>query len=386
MGYLETALIAITIVMLAVGLLYGFMRGAARSVLRAVIVAAAVVVALCLREKVATSVLSWNVGGVTVQDRIVSAIPENYASFVSVVLPVVQIVAAIACFVVSLALLQWASMIVFAILKIVVRPRIFGHKFRLIGAIVGLAQGAALAFFFCVPIVGVLTDVNALTKAEYEGKTIVPVSEQYDFDKLESSDIYKIYRGIGGDFYAFVSKGKDGDGEERSLSSQVNGVVSAVRIADIVSKMRGGLSEGFDATSAEAIRGYLADLGSLKNDLQEKDPAALDVLDEVIVAATKSLGLPVDMSEFSLKEIDFDKEGAFLGDLVAYEEKGEMPEIGELVGKLAESTVVLPVLNGAEVKIPLSDGEKAEAEQALAALEDKEQAQKIRELFGLAAS
>ena len=145
MGYLETALIAITIVMLAVGLLYGFMRGAARSVLRAVIVAAAVVVALCLREKVATSVLSWNVGGVTVQDRIVSAIPENYASFVSVVLPVVQIVAAIVCFVVSLALLQWASMIVFAILKIVVRPRIFGHKFRLIGAIVGLAQGAALA-------------------------------------------------------------------------------------------------------------------------------------------------------------------------------------------------------------------------------------------------
>ena len=386
MGYLETALIAITIVMLAVGLLYGFMRGAARSVLRAVIVAAAVVVALCLREKVATSVLSWNVGGVTVQDRIVSAIPENYASFVSVVLPVVQIVAAIVCFVVSLALLQWASMIVFAILKIVVRPRIFGHRFRLIGAIVGLAQGAALAFFFCVPIVGVLTDVNALTKAEYEGKTIVPVSEQYDFDKLESSDIYKIYRGIGGDFYAFVSKGKDGDGEERSLSSQVNGVVSAVRIADIVSKMRGGLSDGFDATSAEAIRGYLADLGSLKNDLQEKDPAALDVLDEVIVAATKSLGLPVDMSEFSLKEIDFDKEGAFLGDLVAYEEKGEMPEIGELVGKLAESTVVLPVLNGAEVKIPLSDGEKAEAEQALATLEDKEQAQKIRELFGLAAS
>lgn len=386
MGYLETALIAITIVMLAVGLLYGFMRGAARSVLRAVIVAAAVVVALCLREKVATSVLSWNVGGVTVQDRIVSAIPENYASFVSVVLPVVQIVAAIVCFVVSLALLQWASMIVFAILKIVVRPRIFGHKFRLIGAIVGLAQGAALAFFFCVPIVGVLTDVNALTKAEYEGKTIVPVSEQYDFDKLESSDIYKIYRGIGGDFYAFVSKGKDGDGEERSLSSQVNGVVSAVRIADIVSKMRGGLSGGFDATSAEAIRGYLADLGSLKNDLLEKDPAALDVLDEVIVAATKSLGLPVDMSEFSLKEIDFDKEGAFLGDLVAYEEKGEMPEIGELVGKLAESTVVLPVLNGAEVKIPLSDGEKAEAEQALAALEDKEQAQKIRVLFGLAAS
>ncbi len=386
MGNLETALIAITIVMLAVGLLYGFMRGAARSVLRAVIVAAAVVVALCLREKVATSVLSWNVGGVTVQDRIVSAIPENYASFVSVVLPVVQIVAAIVCFVVSLALLQWASMIVFAILKIVVRPRIFGHKFRLIGAIVGLAQGAALAFFFCVPIVGVLTDVNALTKAEYEGKTIVPVSEQYDFDKLESSDIYKIYRGIGGDFYAFVSKGKDGDGEERSLSSQVNGVVSAVRIADIVSKMRDGLSDGFDATSAEAIRGYLADLGSLKNDLLEKDPAALDVLDEVIVAATKSLGLPVDMSEFSLKEIDFDKEGAFLGDLVAYEEKGEMPEIGELVGKLAESTVVLPVLNGAEVKIPLSDGEKAEAEQALAALEDKEQAQKIRELFGLAAS
>lgn len=386
MGYLETALIAITIVMLAVGLLYGFMRGAARSVLRAVIVAAAVVVALCLREKVATSVLSWNVGGVTVQDRIVSAIPENYASFVSVVLPVVQIVAAIVCFVVSLALLQWASMIVFAILKIVVRPRIFGHRFRLIGAIVGLAQGAALAFFFCVPIVGVLTDVNALTKAEYEGKTIVPVSEQYDFDKLESSDIYKIYRGIGGDFYAFVSKGKDGDGEERSLSSQVNGVVSAVRIADIVSKMRGGLSDGFDATSAEAIRGYLADLGSLKNDLLEKDPAALDVLDEVIVAATKSLGLPVDMSEFSLKEIDFDKEGAFLGDLVTYEEKGEMPEIGELVGKLAESTVVLPVLNGAEVKIPLSDGEKVEAEQALAALEDKEQAQKIRELFGLAAS
>lgn len=386
MGNLETALIAITIVMLAVGLLYGFMRGAARSVLRAVIVAAAVVVALCLREKVATSVLSWNVGGVTVQDRIVSAIPENYASFVSVILPVVQIVAAIVCFVVSLALLQWVSMIVFAILKIVVRPRIFGHKFRLIGAIVGLAQGAALAFFFCVPIVGVLTDVNALTKAEYEGKTIVPVSEQYDFDKLESSDIYKIYRGIGGDFYAFVSKGKDGDGEERNLSSQVNGVVSAVRIADIVSKMRGGLSDGFDATSAEAIRGYLADLGSLKNDLQENDPAALDVLDEVIVAATKSLGLPVDMSEFSLKEIDFDKEGALLGDLVAYEEKGEMPEIGELVGKLAESTVVLPVLNGAEVKIPLSDGEKAEAEQALAALEDKEQAQKIRELFGLSAS
>ena len=386
MGYLETALIAITIVMLAVGLLYGFMRGAARSVLRAVIVAAAVVVALCLREKVATSVLSWNMGGVTVQDRIVSAIPENYASFVSVVLPVVQIVAAIVCFVVSLALLQWASMIVFAILKIVVRPRIFGHRFRLIGAIVGLAQGAALAFFFCVPIVGVLTDVNALTKAEYEGKTIVPVSEQYDFDKLESSDIYKIYRGIGGDFYAFVSKGKDGDGEVRNLSSQVNGVVSVVRIADIVSKMRGGLSDGFDATSAEAIRGYLADLGSLKNDLQEKDPAALDVLDEVIVAATKSLGLPVDMSEFSLKEIDFDKEGAFLGDLVAYEEKGEMPEIGELVGKLAESIVVLPVLNGAEVKIPLSDGEKAEAEQALATLEDKEQAQKIRELFGLAAS
>ncbi len=386
MGYLETALIVITIVMLAAGLLYGFMRGAARSVLRAVIVAAAVVVALSLRETVATSVLSWNVGGVTVQDRILSAIPENYASFASVVLPVVQIVAAIVCFVVSLLLLQWVSMIVFAILKIIVRPRIFGHKFRLFGALIGLAQGAALAFFLCVPVVGVLTDVNALTKAEYEGKTVVPVSEYYDFDKLESSDIYKIYRGIGGDFYAFISKGKDGNGKERNLSSQVNGVVSAVRIADIVSKMCNGLPDGIDSESAETIRGYLADLGSLKNDLQENDPAALDVLDEVVAAAANSLGLPVDLSDFSLKEIDFDKEGAFLGDLVAYEEGGEAPGVGELVEKLAESTVVLPVLSSAEVKIPLSDEEKAEAEQALSALEDKEQAQRIRDLFGIGAS
>ena len=83
MNYLEIALIAVTAVFLVGGLAFGFMRGFSRSVLRAVIVAAAIVAALCVRETVADTLLSYEVNGATVQEHILSSIPENFAAFAS---------------------------------------------------------------------------------------------------------------------------------------------------------------------------------------------------------------------------------------------------------------------------------------------------------------
>ena len=138
MNYLEIALIAVTAVFLVGGLAFGFMRGFSRSVLRAVIVAAAIVAALCVRETVADTLLSYEVNGATVQEHILSSIPENFSAFASILLPVVQIVVSIVCFVGTLVALQIVSMLVFALLKIIVRPKLFGHRWRLLGAVVGL--------------------------------------------------------------------------------------------------------------------------------------------------------------------------------------------------------------------------------------------------------
>lgn len=388
MNYLEIALIAVTAVFLVGGLAFGFMRGFSRSVLRAVIVAAAIVAALCVRETVADTLLSYEVNGATVQEHILSSIPENFSAFASILLPVVQIVVSIVCFVGTLVALQIVSMLVFALLKIIVRPKLFGHRWRLLGAVVGLVQGAALAFFICVPVVGLVSDAGVLAETEYQGEKVLVLPESLDIRTFEESDVYKIYDMVGADFYASVSTGKDGEGKVRSLGSQVEGFSATIRLADSVTTI-GNLdfSDGrLTAERAETIKDTLSALSDLKDELAKNDPDALDVVDELIGATAESLGLTVDLSDFSVKDVDFEKEGAFLDDLVAFEETGTLPDVGETVRKLSESTVVLPVLEQSGVRAELTEAQKADAEKALEGVEDEKRAEMIRKVLGLSSS
>lgn len=345
MNILYLVVVALTALPIVIGALLGLKRGLNRSVLRLVIVAVSVLAAWLLREKLTEIIMNLDISGIvgsanpgdTIRTMIEGAFSAEQADMVKLVMPIVQILVGVIAFLLSFIVLKFASLIIFWILKIFVRPG--KRKNRLFGGLVGLAQGALVAYFICVPLNGLITTVDTISRieipssvaAEAPASGVMSVSAELDSvssssasnnplkDICEQLGIYE-YRasGISG-LYDSVSFGvynslttvKNESGKNVTLGIQVDAIVAAVKVANAAQQLgeidfsaEGGLND----ESVDKIKETFNEIENIKNEMSEE---ARESLTEMITVAVGSFAgeTGVDFSKLDLNEVNFSKAG-----------------------------------------------------------------------------
>ncbi len=147
MNYFSTAILAGTLVSLALGVLLGLFRGMRRGVLRLALLVFCFILSLALCGTVSETLMGLELfDGKTLQAVLEEALSSGGKSASDIILPMAQILAKLIAFVVTFALLQFVTWIlVFPILKMILRP-ILGRRVRSrgLGALVGVACGAVV--------------------------------------------------------------------------------------------------------------------------------------------------------------------------------------------------------------------------------------------------
>lgn len=441
MNTLTTVIIVGSLVTLLLGVLLGWLRGMKRSILRFALLALCFVLSFALCGAVADAVAEIPVSdGQTLSEMMTSSFSESGEAIADIVLSMVQILVKIISFLLVFVLLQVISwLIVFPILKLVLRP-ILGRSGRKRGrgALVGALCGLLVAFALFVPLNGLFCEVSKLASVSVDlaglisdgddeqqeakatddmsftafavnGSTSgmlthqVALASSVDgdlFDQLEStgiidyadSGISKFYSSLGGGFYRSLATVTDKNGKKVNLTTQIDALSAAASLASKATTLKDVMNE--DGTVNVAT---IKDFAKTLTELDELTPEVKTVLNDMVKAATESLGddVPDAIKNLDIEQIDFKTEGnllATVADVVENEGSLENVDIDEVVKNLSESTVILPALAESDVTIPVDEETKAKAESAIADLEaktgdeavDAETIAKLKALFGTA--
>ena len=182
MNYLELAIWGITGLTLVVGILLGALRGARRATLRLVLVLCCAVGAYFLRGAITDLVLNIQVGDVTVSETLTEFLGSMAQDLGETVIILATVIASVVVFMVAFYLLKFLSwLILFPLLKLVVKKG--KKKHGIVGAVIGLVQGAVVALCICVPLSGLITQTNRIMSAVGELQdafaTAAPSDEYY---------------------------------------------------------------------------------------------------------------------------------------------------------------------------------------------------------------
>lgn len=399
MNTFTTAIIAGTLVTLIVGVLLGLLRGMKRSLLRLALLVLCLVLSLALCTAVSDSIVNIEISdGKTLQELLTDSFSEGGETVIDIIIPMVQILAKIIAFIFLFGLLQFITwVLVFPILKLVLRP-ILGRrvKKRGIGALVGAACGALVAFAIYIPINGLFCEVGKLAAIDLSALT-GNSEESSQLDELQSTDIAeysetsisKFYSAVGSGFYRSLSTVTDKNGKEVNLSTQIDALSAAAGFATKAASLKDVMNE--DGTvNTESIKEFAKAL----SDLDELTPEAKKALNEMVKSVTDSLGddVPEVIKNMDLEQIDFKTEGNLLvtvADVVEQEGSLENVDIKQVVNDLSKSTVILPTLAESNVTLPVDEETKAQVDAAIAELEgqtgddavDAETIEKLKALF-----
>lgn len=379
---LSIAIIAIAGVAVLFGFLLGLKRGFDKSLIRIILVAVALVAAWLLREQITNWIMNITVSsGKTVAQTITEAIPADYANFADMILPIVKMITCVAVFIASFIILQFATWLIGLIVGVFFRRT----NARFLGGVIGLVQGALVAFAIIIPLNGAILSTEKLTSLEINGEQPLNVQEYVDFTEYKESQVCKFVSKIGDGIYAQLASVKVESGERKNLDDQIDAFVAGVKIAEQAQKFNEiDTSNGLDENSVAQIKQILADIDEIKGQLT---PAQKSALNEMVAAASDALGLTDSIADIDITEVDFTSEGAILDKALAYQ-NGEILDAEaaqELVNSLAESKFILPLADGnMTVDVPLvKQGEILNAVNNLGDDVSEETKTAIKKLFNI---
>lgn len=379
---LSIAIIAIAGVAVLFGFLLGLKRGFDKSLIRIILVAVALVAAWLLREQITNWIMNITVSsGKTVAQTITEAIPADYANFADMILPIVKMITCVAVFIASFIILQFATWLIGLIVGVFFRRT----NARLLGGVIGLVQGALVAFAIIIPLNGAILSTEKLTSLEINGEQPLNVQEYVDFTEYKESQVCKFVSKIGDGIYAQLASVKVESGERKNLDDQIDAFVAGVKIAEQAQKFNEiDTSNGLDENSVAQIKQILADIDEIKGQLT---PAQKSALNEMVAAASDAFGLTDSIADIDITEVDFTSEGAILDKALAYQ-NGEILDAEaaqELVNSLAESKFILPLADGnMTVDVPLvKQGEILNAVNNLGDDVSEETKTAIKKLFNI---
>ena len=379
---------SIFLFLIVTGFLFGFIKGMARSIFSLILVVACFVIILITKGNIVNFITHMNVGGQSLHDALTSALSqtEGMAGLVDKLVPLIEIILGIVAFIVGFIALYLVSRIIYFIVKFFIRPN---KKRRLLGALFGVVQGLVMAFVICVPINGVLLEVNKLSKVEVNGEQILSL-ESLGFDEYEESPICNVLSSVGGGVFKSIASTTTDDGRVLTLSGQIDSVVTVVKIAEQVTKLpEVNFEEGLTTESVQGVTDILRSLEEIKSESSEE---VLETVDELISSAVDMFGeeiqIDIDLSQLSVKEINFENEAVLVEtvyELAENESLDNVEDLDAVIEAFANSTLVLPVVELAleDTEINLPEDVKEELITSIDKLEDEEKIQKLKELFNL---
>ncbi|MBE6137525.1 MAG: DHHC zinc finger domain-containing protein [Erysipelotrichaceae bacterium] len=385
-------IILITLLCLGLGFLLGFARGMKKSIVRIITIVACIIITFIFVKPMGDAIFGMKIGGETIEAKIVNMVPEDFADYVHLVIPIVRGLFMAIGFIVLFLIIQLVTLIIYTVVSFIfVRDSKDGvktSKRRIIGGIIGLGQGFLIAFFLCMPLSGLFNEANKVMNIEFEGKKLINISNEnensvFDFSKYNESSLCKMYNGLGKGMFKSITTTKNKDGEKVTLSGQIDALIAAVRLAEELSKMgQVDFSNGLNKDNIQELKDTLARLDELKGGLSEE---SIDTLNDLISELASDFVSDIDLSDFDLTEVSFAKEGEIIEDLFEYQENPDSVSTDELIQTIANSDIILPVAASSEIKIELDDSEKAKAEESINKLEgvDEQKITDLKNIFGI---
>lgn len=380
--------VVISLLSLALGIILGLARGLKHSVLRLILVIAAFIMAILLREKVSEAVFAMEIGGETIEATLLGIFPEDFQSYAAILIPALKLIVGVFVYILIFLVLQVITLIVFMILKIFIRNK-GESKHRLFGGIVGLLQGAFVAFALCFAISGLSVEVAKISEVEMNNQKMLDLSEvevagmSVDVQEYNETTFGKIYSRLGSKLFGKITTLKVEDNKTVTLNGQIESIIYTIKIADEISSItKIDLASGLNDANINDIKAMLQNLDALKGEMSAE---TVDTINGIISEVASNFELPLDVSNFDLTNISFQNESNILETAYNYQETGEIEDVGELVESLANSNLILPLASSGNLEIPLDDDQKAEIAVAIDNLEnvDEEKINSLKQIFGL---
>lgn len=450
MNYVEIGIWAITGIAVVLSVLLGMMRGARRAVLRLILVLVCVVAAFCLKDFVTNTLLTTEIAmgetTTTIQDYVLTSLPEEVSSLgESVVIPLIRIIVGVVIFLVlfwALKLVSW--IILYPICKIFVKKG--AKKHAGIGALTGLVQGVAIALCFCVPISGMLVQVNRVIPMmeDLQGSTAsASTDDKYAFAAEEGSvssgttspegeggstseggeiipdEIKQILLGyeetIIGKFYGHTCSPifdlisgvqvpqENGTNQKMTLSGQIDAIKAMLDILQQFNETTEKLND-IDFSDLSSFSELREAFGKLDEITAELPQEAKNTINAVVSSAIDMVPVPDDaapgvaemvagikdtLKSTDFTEIKFTKELDVIENITATIEKGEnvtVDDIAATIDSVSESALLVPVLSNVNSDLDLPNGTKMKLEEVfdeLPADTDQETVDVLKNILGL---
>lgn len=435
---LQALVIIALIVPVLIGFLLGSGRGLRRSIIRLVLVALSIVLAFVLKGTLTDRIMNAEINGQSVSEYITEQVSQMIPGVTipaDIVVNIVSLIVVAFAFLLSLHLflfVTWA--IIFPICKLFLKNRkpvsasSDGKKrkrkkhngmSRLLGSILGLAQGVAVAVV-CVTVLNGLffnisnimstandmgsNDAEPVAMAEYdsgmEGIAGMEDAEKF-FQSLvdyKDSGIRKFINKMGGDklFDMIVSAEKE-EGKKVTLTGQVNALTGLFKMGKELSalnnmEMAGGLS----GSTAEQLTAIFNKLDEINSELSDESKEAIDDLVKA-VADTMFADMDLDLSKIDFTTVNFANEGKVISDLSSYKET-DMSNLSDeeaqqtaknIVETVMQSDILLPLLSAnSEFTIGLEGENYEQAKSFIIELEqnpesDKDKVEMLKSFFGI---
>ena len=432
---IELIVIAAILVPLIVGLLLGMLRGSRRATLRILLIILCVVLAFCLKDAVTVGILNAQFDGQTIQQIIANQLPEEYASMTDTVMPIIALIVSAVVFLLLFLLLQFVTWaIVYPICKIFVKKArkkkdgTYGRKHGLIGGVIGLAQGAVVAFVLCVILNGLFVNIGnvAETMSNENGsqnggndQAIVlaeggngdqdtstqptdPTNMQDTlkmFIDYKQSSACKFVSKISFDNKAFdlVASMKTEDGRKLTLTGQIDALSGLVKMGKQLSELQNAdLSGGLSGATAEQVADIFKKLDEINASLSDESKDTINTLVQT-VASQMLPDMNLDLSNLDFKTISFANEGEVITKLSGYKdadfstltEEQAKQQATDIVNTVMQSDIILPLLSSnSEFTIGLTGDNYDFAKNVIEELEqnpesDKDKVEMLKSFFGL---
>ncbi len=389
MDTISLAILGITAWFLFFGLVWGFKRGVLRSVLRLLTLGAAFAAAWYGKDTYVAAVMDAEVDGVGVR-ALLQELTAEAPALSGVIESLAELILGVVLFILVFLVFKFVTVIIFGVLKIFV-PK----KKRLLGMIVGLIQGALIAFCVCAPLNGLLVDVAKLSDLDMGDMMDTSAVQEIGAEAKVYTEgpVSALYTAVGDEFYKALTAKVNEKGETLYFSDYVDAAVSSAKLTDVFSSVtKLDMSAGLTADNRDAIQQMFKDLDAITAEMGEN---AAEVVNEIVSAVVSDFGeeLPESvkgvLEDFDMTEVSFAKEGEIVMDLYDFLENEESEiTVTDVVNSLAESDVILPVVESVlaeeETHLEIADEvTKAEVSAAIEGVADPAVREQLKNLFGL---
>ena len=395
MNIFSTAILGITAFCLFSGALWGFIRGAVRSAVRFGTVFVAFLIAWICKKTYVAAVFELEIEGSSIGAVLTEAL-SDVGTLSGIIIPLIESLLGVILFIVVFLVLKAVSAFLFFIIRIFL-PK--GN--RKIGALIGLLQGALIAFAVCAPLNGLICNFGQLFNIEISDETIMPSEAKevmkevgIDFDGYRDSSISKLYTSVGNGFYVNLASGETEYGEYISFPGAVESFDAFMRFVNVFLSIGDiDTSDGYTLEYRNAMLSKLRKLDSIRDSMSDSSRDTFNTFLSVLVFDTSEEPIvPKETAEifkhFDIETVCFEEEGEAYLNIIDYFENADESDVTatELVNSLAKSTLILNIFESSiepEDAPPIPEDKKAEFTAAIDQLEDEEAAETIRKIFGL---